>query len=82
MPRTLWGVCDRVFFAALEARGHSTAIAAVPTVAYRTRWPAHYLKLGETPPPGGASRTAAFFESMRAFMALTPAQRAQLFLGR
>ena len=82
MPRTLWGVCDRVFFAALGARGHSTAIASVPTVAYRTRWPAHYAKLGETPPAGGASRTAAFFESLQAFMALTPAQRMQLFLGR
>lgn len=79
MPHDLWGVGDRVFFAALKRRGYSRALASEPTVAYRTRWSIHYTKVGETPPDGGKERNEIVRRSLQAFDALTPVQRAAIF---
>lgn len=80
MPKELWGVCDRVFFAAVQARRISTAITEKPTVAYITRWSEHYTKYGEKAPEGGEFRTENFRKSGEKFMALTPLQRKKLLL--
>ncbi len=80
MPRDLWGVCDRVFFAAVQARKISTAIVEKPTVAYITRWSEHYTQYGEKPPEGGEFRTENFSKSAQKFMALSPLQRKKLLL--
>ncbi len=80
MSQALWGVCDRVFFAAVQARKISTAITEKPTVAYITRWSEHYVKYGEKAPEGGAFRTENFRKSGEKFAALSPAQRKKLLL--
>jgi glycosyltransferase involved in cell wall biosynthesis len=52
MPRHLAPVCDKVFWSSLRARGYATAHCDEATVAFRTRYAAHYVNVGEVPPPG------------------------------
>lgn len=81
MPKQLWGVCDRIFFAALQSRKISHAITNKATVAYTTRWAEHYTKYGEKPPEGGEYRSQSLSKSAEAFMQLTPVQRVRLLNG-
>jgi glycosyltransferase involved in cell wall biosynthesis len=52
IPRRLAPVCDKVFWRSLRARGYATAHCDDPTVAFRTRYAAHYVNVGEVPPEG------------------------------
>lgn len=79
MPKDLWGICDRIFLKAIKARGYRTAVAAKPTLAYRTQWAVHYEKMGEPPPEGAVSRDQAFKRADQAYRSMTPVQVAHLF---
>lgn len=45
---------DRVFWAAVRARGLSTAHLSKPTVMFRSKYPFHYKRAGIVPPPESA----------------------------
>jgi hypothetical protein len=52
MPQQMSALGDRIFWAALQARGLSgIAVTNPPTVNYHCLWESFYRALGETPPP-------------------------------
>lgn len=63
IPKPLAPVADRVFWQMLMAHGFKIALGAERTLAFRTQYAAHFLAVGETPPPGakdgGQSQEAA-----------------------
>jgi hypothetical protein len=53
MPQQMSAIGDRVFWAAVRARGLSgVAVTDPPTVNYHCLWETFYRALGESPPPG------------------------------
>ncbi len=52
MAPHLHAIDDRAILANIRQRNLSHAHSHVPTVAYRTAFKFHYLRFGETPPPG------------------------------
>jgi glycosyltransferase involved in cell wall biosynthesis len=50
MPRPLKGMCDRIFYSALQHARHSIAHTGQRTVAYRSQYAVHYTTAGEAPP--------------------------------
>lgn len=52
MPKQLAPVCDRVFWNSLLARKFPIARCTTPTVAFTTRYEAHYSACGEAAPKG------------------------------
>jgi len=53
MPQSMSAIGDRVFWAAVRARGLSgVAVTDPPTVNYHCLWETFYRALGESPPPG------------------------------
>jgi hypothetical protein len=55
MPTPLGPIGDRVFWQAIVARQIPHAHHTRPSVAFRTRYQAHYANLGEAAPPGSKS---------------------------
>ncbi|MEM1411307.1 MAG: glycosyltransferase family A protein [Pseudomonadota bacterium] len=69
MPRVLSPLCDRFFFQAMRAWKYAFHYTGQPTLAFRTRYAAHYVAAGERPPDDAKVNPAA--ESIQAWHALT-----------
>lgn len=67
MPRQLAPICDRVFLAGLLHRRIAIASTGQRTVAFRSRYSAHYRAAG-VPVPDGVKDPAATFAPARAYL--------------
>jgi glycosyltransferase involved in cell wall biosynthesis len=71
MPGQLGPVGDRVFWRSIVARRIPHAHFSRSTVAFRTRYEAHYASLGEPAPPGAKSNEASTGQANRWWRSLT-----------
>jgi hypothetical protein len=80
MPRELGTIGDRVIWAAIMARNIPRAHSGRATLAYRSRWTAHYISNGE-PPPDDARSQDCLLPAFRIWEALPEKTKALLLLG-
>ncbi|HKF72144.1 MAG TPA: glycosyltransferase family A protein [Stellaceae bacterium] len=80
MPPALGPVGDRIIWRAVIERKLTRAHTHLPSLAFRTRYRTHYVRVGEAPPPGAKGRSD--LQQANAFWnAMSPDERRQLVLG-
>ncbi|SFZ75777.1 glycosyltransferase [Chitinimonas taiwanensis] len=77
MPAPLHIIGDRIFWQALRLSGLPMRHLAQASVAYTSHWRAHYLALGETPPPDARSIEAGLQAAARWWLALPASLQAR-----
>jgi len=80
MPRALGPICDRVIWAAIMAREIPRAHSGRATMAYRSRYAAHYTGNGEPPPPN-AKPDDGLLPAFRIWEALSERTKALILRG-
>jgi tetratricopeptide (TPR) repeat protein len=80
MPIELSPICDRVFYWALKAEKLKPQVVRERTVNYYSKWPDHYRKAGDTPPPDVTHRID--FERMRDWLQSCTPRQLEIILRR